>query len=120
MITRNLAAALVAAGMFAIANLAQASTVDVMNDDHDSVANENANAISQFSNGYTSASTLLNDNVARTTTVPAIGGGTAQFTLVRKVTAVPEMSALFPILGMLVAVASTSILRRRRMAKVNS
>ena len=33
---------------------------------------------------------------------------------------VPEMSALFPIVGLLVAVGSTSLLRRRRMAKLNS
>ncbi len=114
MITRNLAA-LVAAGMFAIASLAQASTVDVMNDDHDS-------ALSELSNSYNiSARTLLTDTTtARTPTVQPMGGGTAQFTTTRRVTAVPEMSALFPILGLLVAVASTTILRRRRMAKVNS
>ena len=47
-------------------------------------------------------------------------GGFEEFTLVRNLAPVPEMSALFPILGLLVAVGSTSILRRRRMAKVNS
>ncbi len=33
---------------------------------------------------------------------------------------VPEMSAFFPIVGLLVAVGSTSVLRRRRMARVSS
>lgn len=36
------------------------------------------------------------------------------------ITPVPEMSALFPIVGLLVAVASTQILRRRRAAKMQS
>jgi len=47
-------------------------------------------------------------------------GGFEEFTLVRNLAPVPEMSALYPIVGLIVAVGSTSILRRRRMAKVNS
>ena len=47
-------------------------------------------------------------------------GGFEEFTLVRNLAPVPEMSALFPIVGLIVAVGSTSILRRRRMSKVNS
>jgi hypothetical protein len=47
-------------------------------------------------------------------------GGFEEFALVRNLAPVPEMSAFFPILGLLVAVGSTSILRRRRMSKVNS
>jgi hypothetical protein len=47
-------------------------------------------------------------------------GGFEEFTLVRNLTPVPEMSALFPIIGLIVAVGSTRILRRRRMAQVNS
>jgi len=47
-------------------------------------------------------------------------GGFEEFTLVRNLAPVPEMSALFPIVGLLVAVGSTSLLRRRRMAKLNS
>jgi hypothetical protein len=47
-------------------------------------------------------------------------GGFEEFTLVRNLTPVPEMSALFPIFGLLVAVGSTSILRRRRAAQVKS
>jgi hypothetical protein len=47
-------------------------------------------------------------------------GGFEEFTLVRNLAPVPEMSALFPIVGLLVAVGSTHVLRRRRMARVNS
>jgi hypothetical protein len=47
-------------------------------------------------------------------------GGFEEFTLVRNLAPVPEMSALFPIVGLIVAIGSTSILRRRRMSKVNS
>jgi hypothetical protein len=47
-------------------------------------------------------------------------GGFEEFTLVRNLAPVPEMSALFPIVGLLVAVGSTTILRRRRMARVSS
>jgi len=47
-------------------------------------------------------------------------GGFEEFALVRNLAPVPEMSALFPIVGLLVAVGSTSILRRRRAAQVKS
>ena len=47
-------------------------------------------------------------------------GGFEEFTLVRNLTPVPEMSALFPIVGLLVAVGSTHVLRRRRMARISS
>jgi hypothetical protein len=47
-------------------------------------------------------------------------GGFEEFALVRNLAPVPEMSALFPIIGLLVAVGSTRILRRRRMAQVTS
>ena len=47
-------------------------------------------------------------------------GGFEETSLIRGLTPVPEMSALFPIFGLIVAVGSTSLLRRRRMAKVNS
>ena len=47
-------------------------------------------------------------------------GGFEEFALVRNLAPVPEMSALFPIFGLLVAVGSTSILRRRRAAQVKS
>jgi hypothetical protein len=58
----------------------------------------------------------VNFGSADTTTA----GGFEEFTLVRNLTPVPEMSALFPIIGLIVAVGSTRILRRRRMAQVNS
>ena len=47
-------------------------------------------------------------------------GGFEEFTLVRNLAPVPEMSALFPIVGLLVAVGSTSLLRRRRAAQAKS
>ena len=45
------------------------------------------------------------------------GGGFEEF---RLVTPVAELSALFPIVGLLVAVGLTHVLRRRRMARVPS
>jgi len=47
-------------------------------------------------------------------------GGFEETSLIRGLTPVPEMSALFPIVGLLVAVGSTHVLRRRRMARVSS
>ncbi len=46
-------------------------------------------------------------------------GGFEEFSLVTNVTPVPEMSALFPIVGLMVAVGSTHILRRRKMAQAS-
>ena len=47
-------------------------------------------------------------------------GGFEETALIRGLAPVPEMSALFPVLGLLVAVGSTSILRRRRAAQVKA
>jgi hypothetical protein len=47
-------------------------------------------------------------------------GGFEEFTLVPNLAPVPEMSALFPIIGLLAAVGSTTLLRRRRAAQVKS
>jgi hypothetical protein len=47
-------------------------------------------------------------------------GGFEEFTLVRGLAPVPEMGALFPVIGLLVAVGSTHALRRRRQSRVNS
>jgi hypothetical protein len=47
-------------------------------------------------------------------------GGFEEFALVKNMTPVPEMSALFPIVGLLVAVGSTHVLRRRRAPQVKS
>lgn len=47
-------------------------------------------------------------------------GGFEEFALVNNISPVPEMSALFPIVGLLVAIGSTHVLRRRRMARVSS
>jgi hypothetical protein len=47
-------------------------------------------------------------------------GGFEETSLIRGFTPVPEMSTLFPLVGLLVAVGSTHVLRRRRMARVSS
>lgn len=44
-------------------------------------------------------------------------GGFEEFALVQHITPVPEMNSLFPIVGLLAAVSSTRILRRRRAAR---
>jgi hypothetical protein len=44
-------------------------------------------------------------------------GGFEETRLIAGITPVPEMSALFPIVGLIVAVGSTHILRRRKMAQ---
>jgi hypothetical protein len=46
-------------------------------------------------------------------------GGFEETRLIAGITPVPEMSALFPIVGLMVAVGSTHILRRRRMARAS-
>lgn len=46
-------------------------------------------------------------------------GGFEETALIHGITPVPEMSALFPIVGLLVAVGSTRLLRRRQMAKIS-
>ena len=46
-------------------------------------------------------------------------GGFEETSLIAGITPVPEMSALFPIVGLMVAVGSTHILRRRKMAKAS-
>jgi hypothetical protein len=46
-------------------------------------------------------------------------GGFEEFALVRNITPIPELNALFPIVGLMVAVGSTHMLRRRRMAKMS-
>ena len=46
-------------------------------------------------------------------------GGFEETSLIAGITPVPEMSALFPIVGLMVAVGSTHVLRRRRMAKAS-
>jgi hypothetical protein len=47
-------------------------------------------------------------------------GGFEETRLIAGVNQVPEMSALFPIVGLLVAVGSTHVLRRRRAAQVKA
>ncbi|MDQ6862159.1 MAG: hypothetical protein M3032_13520 [Verrucomicrobiota bacterium] len=47
-------------------------------------------------------------------------GGFEEFALVQNITPVPEMSALFPIVGLLVAVSATHWLRRRKQAQMTA
>jgi hypothetical protein len=46
-------------------------------------------------------------------------GGFEETRIIAGIVPVPEMSALFPIVGLMVAVGSTHVLRRRRMAKAS-
>lgn len=46
-------------------------------------------------------------------------GGFEETALIQGITPVPEMSSLFPIVGLIVAVGSTHILRRRKMASAS-
>jgi hypothetical protein len=47
-------------------------------------------------------------------------GGFEETALIRGLAPVPEMSALFPIVGLLVAVGSTKMLRRRKAAQIKA
>ncbi len=47
-------------------------------------------------------------------------GGFEETALIAGMTPVPELNALFPIVGLMVAVGSTHVLRRRRMAKMSA
>jgi hypothetical protein len=72
------------------------------------------------------AGTKANDYVylyqrwGNTDTADNSQGGFEETRLIAGITPVPEMSALFPIVGLMVAVGSTHILRRRRMARVSA
>ena len=44
-------------------------------------------------------------------------GGFEEFALVNNITPIPELSSFFPIIGLMVAVGATSVLRRRKMAQ---
>jgi hypothetical protein len=46
-------------------------------------------------------------------------GGFEETSLIRGITPVPELNALFPIVGLMVAVGSTHILRRRKTAQMS-
>ena len=47
----------------------------------------------------------------------ASGGGFEEWAIVANITPVPELSSFFPIIGLMAAVGSTHVLRRRRMAR---
>ncbi|HSH38960.1 MAG TPA: hypothetical protein VK993_09255 [Chthoniobacterales bacterium] len=44
-------------------------------------------------------------------------GGFEEFALVQNITPIPELSSFFPIVGLMVAVGATNVLRRRKMAQ---
>ncbi len=48
------------------------------------------------------------------------GNGFEEWAIVNAITPVPELSTFFPIIGLMVAVGSTHILRRRRMARMKA
>src|SRR5438270_82398 len=147
MIKRNFTAALIAAGMFAIAGVAQATVLDLGSSGSGSING----ALFQTNNDHPTGTGVYdpfltvqnspweqgyNSSVGDFDTkrepqwnheirfsdlqVTTSNGGFEETALIRGLTPVPEMSALFPIVGLLVAVGSTSLLRRRRMAKLNS
>lgn len=47
-------------------------------------------------------------------------GGFEETALIQGITPVPELNALFPIVGLMVAVGSTHVLRRRKMARTSA
>lgn len=47
-------------------------------------------------------------------------GGFEETALLDGMTPIPELSSFFPIIGLLVAVGSTQVLRRRRMARMSA
>jgi hypothetical protein len=49
--------------------------------------------------------------------IGALNGSVLAFAFQAEFNAVPEMSALFPIVGLIVAIALTQLLRRRRIAQ---
>ena len=44
-------------------------------------------------------------------------GGFEEFSLVQNITPIPELSSFFPIIGLMVAVGATNVLKRRKMAQ---
>ena len=46
-------------------------------------------------------------------------GGFEEWALIKNITAVPEMNALFPILGLFATMISARYFRRQRMARVS-
>ncbi len=79
----------------------------------------------QIGGVYTSSSNLLFVNIAEFASydfisIGALSGGVLPVAFQATLAPVPEMSALFPIVGLVVAIAITQILRRRRIAQLRS
>ncbi len=83
------------------------------------------NAGTQIGSVYTSSSNLLFVNIADFAaydfiSIGALSGGVLPVAFQATLAAVPEMSALFPIVGLVAAIAITQILRRRRIAQLRA
>ena len=50
----------------------------------------------------------------------ATGGGFEEWALVQNITPIPELSSFFPIIGLMVAVFATNVLRRRKLAQISA
>ncbi|HEY3664176.1 MAG TPA: hypothetical protein VGL24_13565 [Chthoniobacterales bacterium] len=79
----------------------------------------------QIGGTYTSSSNLSFISIADFAnygyiSIGAINGGVLPVAFQATLSAVPEMSALFPIVGLIVAIAITQILRRRRIAQLRA
>lgn len=80
---------------------------------------------SQIGGVYTSSSNLLFVNIADFAnydfiSIGALSGGVLPVAFQATLAPVPEMSALFPIVGLVAAIAITQILRRRRIAQLRA
>ena len=80
---------------------------------------------SQIGGVYTSSSNLLFVNIADFAnydfiSIGALSGGVLPVAFQATLAPVPEMSALFPIVGLIAAIAITQILRRRRIAQLRA
>lgn len=79
----------------------------------------------QIGGVYTSSSDMLFVSIANFTdydfiSIGALSGDVLPVAFQATLTAVPEMSALFPIVGLVAAIAITQILRRRRIAQLRA
>ncbi|MBA3608831.1 MAG: hypothetical protein H0W43_10055 [Chthoniobacterales bacterium] len=80
---------------------------------------------SQIGGVYTSSSNLLFVNIAEFASydfisIGALSGGVLPVGFQATLAPVPEISALFPIVGLVAAIATTQILRRRRIAQLRA
>lgn len=79
----------------------------------------------QIGGTYNSSSDMVFINIADFSSynyisIGALSGGVLPAAFQASLTAVPEVSALFPIVGLIIAVSLTQFLRRRRMSQLRS